>query len=236
MAIPAQASPVFGLQLPLSVCAHPSQCSWPHAYFSTYCAKQESSTTKLHALWRSITFGNLRPLAFNNILQALQIKLNCPSQLTFYSNAHKHLQTYYIIPESGLFQAEVIPSSILVHPVPSSNLLHWQKNSGNIMASWCSLLMFCCLFFPWWLLPFAWLVTLNTDVFLPGISITSTFCSNLFYIWDFLSPVHEYHIYQYWISFITLSLTYNKIFLPKKPLRPSSPTYDQTPPKKKKKI
>lgn len=145
MAIPAQVhlSPVFGLQHPLSASAHPSHCSW------LLLCQTRSSTTKLHALWRSISFGNLTTLSFISILQALQIRLNSPSQLTFYSNAHNHLQTYYIIPESGLFQAEVIPSSILVHPVPSSILLHWKKKirPGNIMAYWCSLLMFCCLFF-----------------------------------------------------------------------------------------
>lgn len=54
-----------------------------------------------------------------------------PFLLAFSSDAYNHLQIYYILPLFGLFQAKVIPSSILVLPVLSSILLHWEQNKAR---------------------------------------------------------------------------------------------------------
>lgn len=48
--------------------------------------------------------------------------------LLFSSDFHNNLQICYIIRLFGLFQAKVVLSSILVLPVPSSILLHWEQN------------------------------------------------------------------------------------------------------------
>lgn len=141
---------------------------------------------KNHLLWKSDT-----PLIFITILQTLQIKLNCPSQLIFSSNAHNHLLDYSWIWSFPSWNNSFEPTLHLLQFCYTGK--NQPRYHNGILMLFVNVLLSV---FPWKLLPFTWLLTLNTDVFLPGISVTSTFCSDLFCIWDLSSPTHDYHISQ----------------------------------------
>lgn len=136
MGTPGQAT---GLPKPRILSATSATCKCPFIHLllnplipTTYCAKEEVPQQNYMLCKEASTLEICHFL----VLLVFCIffskwKLSKRSLLAFSSDAHNHLQIYYILPQSGLFQAKVTPSSILALPVPSSILLHWEQNQAR---------------------------------------------------------------------------------------------------------